>query len=233
MISIEQVALGKMPLRLYHGTSAANCQRILEEGIKPRGRRKANDKDFSSRHDCVYLTDAYAIKFALDACGPVKNARLAIIEIDTALLDPGSFAPDDDVLAQQFGREKKLDPAKAIRQAQKMLPKYKSVVNAEASLRASGSCSYFGLISPICLTRVAFIDYEPQRWFVIGASDVGTGAVAYKFTKDRHKTKLAWVFDNMRPDVPPGIGPENTQVWQQVMGVPDDRTGIHVQPLRA
>lgn len=221
MTSIEAVAASKMPPYLYHGTCASNHVSIMKHGIKPRGRRR----DFSSRHDCVYLTDAFAVKFAADAMKK-KGGSLAIYEVDTDMLALHDLAPDDDVLAHQLGRDKKLGQQAAIRLAQKKLRDYASVVNAVASLKASGSCAYFGTIPRICIRRVAFIEWNKQQQFVIGAADVGTGPVAYRFTKDKHRKNMEWLFDAVVPALPDGIDP---LIADHFFGVPKTRDGISVE----
>ena len=56
------------PLILYHGTSLTNFQKIKKQGIKPRGNKKSNWQGIGlSRPDLVYLTNCYAIYYAMAA----------------------------------------------------------------------------------------------------------------------------------------------------------------------
>lgn len=57
-------------LILYHGTNKRNLERILKEGIKPRGGKKSNWETGigTSRNDLVYLTYCYACYYAMASC---------------------------------------------------------------------------------------------------------------------------------------------------------------------
>lgn len=127
------------PSRLYHGTSAYLLPEIRKRGLLPRGKKPAVDRVFSSNKNAVYLTDSFAIKFALDACarGP-KPWRLLVIEVSTAQLEPSLLTVDDDALAHQLSREG-IRMRSAVRLAQKRLISYASPDNAARSLASSGS----------------------------------------------------------------------------------------------
>ena len=66
-----------LPVRLYHGTSRTCAERILVEGIKPRGEGKPNHEDMPSAPDRVYLTTSYALTYAVGkTLGEDDKARL-------------------------------------------------------------------------------------------------------------------------------------------------------------
>lgn len=66
-----------MSLILYHGTSSKYLPSILREGIKPRKlTRQSNWKTtIESRNDMVYLTNAYALYFAICSLRQKKRIR--------------------------------------------------------------------------------------------------------------------------------------------------------------
>jgi hypothetical protein len=70
------------PIILYHGTSLRNFKKILKEGIKPRGKRPSNfDGVGISRPDLVYLTNCYAIYYAVCAMGEDEKDKQVILKI--------------------------------------------------------------------------------------------------------------------------------------------------------
>jgi len=68
-------------MRLYHGTNSLFVEKCLKTGIAPRGFKKTNWKDYPSRSDLVYLTDAYPFYFAICATKK-KNQNPVVLEID-------------------------------------------------------------------------------------------------------------------------------------------------------
>lgn len=187
-----------LPPRLYHGTSIRHVESILKHGIKPRGAKKSVDKNWPSHPKRVYLSDAFAFKFALDAKRD-KDSGIAIFEVDTTLLQPWLFAADDDVVAEKLAKIDGIPFEQAVKKAAKVAHNYCPA----HSLDLGGSCSFEGTIPPSAITRYLTVDYEAQKWFLIGAWDVGTGQMAYRITKPRHAARLAWAFGDPEPaDLP-------------------------------
>ena len=91
---------------LYHGTSEARWNDIVAKGaIIPRGKTKLGNwkHTIESNPKCVYMTDAYAGYFAINAIEVPKDdseVRAAIIEIDTDRLDAFNLVPDEDAIEQ-------------------------------------------------------------------------------------------------------------------------------------
>ena len=85
---------------LYHGTNERSARLALADGLKPRGRSKRGNWNhtITSNQATVYLTDCYAGYFAMVATK--DGERMALMEIDTDLLDASLFRPDEDVLEQ-------------------------------------------------------------------------------------------------------------------------------------
>lgn len=68
---------------LYHGTNKRNLEKILREGIKPRGKEKGNWDEAPSRHDLVYLSNCYAPYYASAACKKKGDVGVILkLEID-------------------------------------------------------------------------------------------------------------------------------------------------------
>jgi hypothetical protein len=148
-------------MRLYHGTSESAAKAALRDGLKPRGKRKGNwVHSIESCPDAVYLTDAYALHYAMNATGD-SGGRVAILEVDSDMLAPWLFAPDEDWLEQATRKATggaPLDrPMKyRTRWYRKRLLDYSHMW--EQSMKGLGNCTFHGTIAPTALTRVAYID---------------------------------------------------------------------------
>ncbi len=83
-------------LILYHGTNKKNLEKIIKEGIKPRGKKKSNwEKGIGkSKSDLVYLTKCYACYYASMACKKDDDAPVVIkIKVDTEKME---LFPDEE-----------------------------------------------------------------------------------------------------------------------------------------
>ena len=83
---------------LYHGTSTKFMHDILENGIKCRRKRESLWPEHPSCRDRVYLTNAYAVHFAANACLTVGGDPM-IVEVDVSG-QINNLVPDEDVMAQ-------------------------------------------------------------------------------------------------------------------------------------
>jgi hypothetical protein len=162
---------------LYHGTSESAWLAIKEAGaILPRHGRKAKGNwahtKANSHPRCVYLTDAYAGYFALQAIeGSADEGyeRLAIIEVNAALLTD-NLVPDEDVLEQtsrvplvRIGNKEMLRRTAMYRG---QMASYRGKPEGyTASLAAMGTCAHWGAIPLYAITRVALFDArEDAQW---------------------------------------------------------------------
>ena len=115
-------------MKLYHGTSETAARAAIQHGLKPRsvsGRKGNWDHTIPSNPSHVYLTECYAPYFAMCAlnasdddgdCGPTAQPpRAAMIEVDTALLDPGMLLPDEDFLEQAIRGRREAQAALGLR----------------------------------------------------------------------------------------------------------------------
>lgn len=85
---------------LYHGTSTQFLPRILKEGLLPREvTRMAShwEGDVESKPDLVYLTTAYPVYFAIQACEEPYNP--VVLQVSVSMK---SLYPDEDFLAQML-----------------------------------------------------------------------------------------------------------------------------------
>jgi hypothetical protein len=152
-------------MKLYHGTSGAFLSDILTNGIKPRGAKGTNNwkHTVNSNPKCVYLTDSYAPYFAFNAVQ--GDARCAVIEVDTDLLDDDNLFPDEDFLEQANRGSDGIDgnmKQRTLHYRKKQFS-YNYIPGTiqkdlitwwEASLRYLGTCSHRGVIPVSAITRV-------------------------------------------------------------------------------
>lgn len=84
---------------LFHGTSSDRLPTILKEGLRPRketGAKSNWEGDVESMLDLVYLTTAYPVYFALEACGE-GDSKPVILKVD---IDEEDLFPDEDFVAK-------------------------------------------------------------------------------------------------------------------------------------
>ena len=88
-------------MKLYHGTAALLLPQILREGLRPRsetGRRATHSTP--SNRDRVYLTDTFAVRYALNKAVADRSEKAAIVEVDLSALDCSRMYPDEDYLSE-------------------------------------------------------------------------------------------------------------------------------------
>lgn len=103
--TMTRKSTNELSARLYHGTSTANLDRILDEGITPRSADSLGCwPDEVSMDGHTYLTRAHALHFAAAAVdqGHRQNvsSQLLILEVDCRQLDSSLLRPDEDYLTQ-------------------------------------------------------------------------------------------------------------------------------------
>lgn len=192
-----------LPKVLYHGTRASLLPKIMREGLRSRGRRAAVDAGFSSNPDAVYLTDAFAFKFALDACAKQRKPwKLLILEIDVSKLAPERLTVDDDFLADHLYRAStaRYSMKEAVERAQETLPDFATPGNVQKSLQWAGSCAYLAPVPPSAISRAFTIEYEVQQRFCLSAWDVSVGPAAYALTRPRHVARMQWLMNKIEPE---------------------------------
>lgn len=230
---MTEAARPDVPKILYHGTRLSALGSIVRVGIQPRGTKKSNDKSFPSGSDRVYLSDAFAIKFAMDAMRK-SDTGIAVLEVDMDKLDHDNLVADDDLVAVYLEKKEGMTRSRAIKEAASHAHDF----CPRMSLQMSGSCAHLGPIPSSAIRRVATVDYKAQWGWLIGASDVGTGPIAYKYTKPKHLAKLRWLFDDINePEIDLNslgdITPEFAQqLKRHFMPGSDTRNGINIMDFK-
>lgn len=191
-------------MRLYHGTTEEAALKAMEQGLKPRSfTAKKSNWRLKSRDDAVYLTDAYALYFAIGAYGSRKLGRLAVIEVETDRLPLWNLTADEDAL-EQVGRGRDGLPngwsmRRRTAHYRRSLEKYCDGQAWQSSLRVLGNCAYLGIIGPDAITRVAFIDPKKQQGLVWQAIDPTITLRNYLLVGHRYRSMLAWTFGDAAP----------------------------------
>lgn len=196
-------------MKLYHGTSEKAAQAILASGrIEPRGKRRGNfamTVMSSRRH--VYLTDSYALYFAIMACRDDDNARLAVLEIDTDRLDIDRLNADEDALEQT---QRGTDSLPLHWTVHRRTRHYRdtlanTVYSWQASLAAMGTCCHDGPIDVSAVSRIAYVDPASQPGLTLASYDAQVSVMNYRFVSKQHRAMTAWVMgtDHLPDDLKP------------------------------
>jgi hypothetical protein len=138
---------------LYHGTSFEKVPRILSQGLLPRGFENGNwsipkSKDFESRKDAVYLSDAYAPYYG-NLC-----SKGALVEIDIDSLEQDNLYPDEDFLANSLNLFSEIGETvqERIKYFKENLESYQYLL--KDSLQEMGNCCYIGKIPSSAISHI-------------------------------------------------------------------------------
>lgn len=150
-------------VKLYHGTTETIGLQAKAEGLRPRKMTgKSNWKHIvESNPSLIYLTTAYAPYYALQAVNEGEN--IAIVEIETDLLDESKFRPDEDFIEQVTRKDEK-NSAGIIGKTMNERTKYirnhiDEFSNSwKLSVEHLGNCGYKGIITGKAITRVSVVD---------------------------------------------------------------------------
>ncbi len=203
-------------MKLYHGTNAAHVPSIMKGGLKPRGKKAKGNwgHTITSRHDAIYLTNAYAPYFAMNSTGGERKG--AIIEIDSERLNFLNLVPDEDAL-EQFTKRGIMSgkiPAKGeaplewsmekrTRFYRDRLQNYAGMEQWKDSLKAMGNCAYLGPIPASAITRIAIIDVDKAPVLAINAIQPSITITNYRLVGDRYRGYIKWIFgDDLGEDAP-------------------------------
>ncbi len=207
-------------MKLYHGTSQRVAQTAMVQGITPRGHAKGNWETCPSHPNHVYLSECYAPYFALSS-GEEDEHSIAIIEVDTDLLDESNMRPDEDFL-EQATRDKRIANEIGVPRslhAKDMVARtqwFRDHIDRfaplwEASIKLLGNCAHNGDIPPKSITRVSGFDLTSNVAFMCGI-DPSVTILNYRILGPYYREVTKWFFDNnvdsqilttfgMRPEV--------------------------------
>lgn len=194
-------------MKLYHGTSQRAASAAVVSGIHPRKQRKGNWKHtVTSRSDAVYLTDAYAMYFAINA-QKNQEEKVAVIEIDSSLLNPWLLAPDEDALEQINRGKDQLDPCLTMEQRtkiyRKQLHKYTGNSQWEASIKTIGNCCYLSSVPMAAITRIAIINVAQAPIYCMNCMDPTITIMNYQILGNKYRGLTKWLFgDDLGIDSP-------------------------------
>ena len=154
--------------RLFHGTTVARLQFILEKGILP-------SSQIGNRHyahmrpttDFVYLCSYRAFKYSdyasvndqlkFDPIGLVWPASVVLVEIDTSELDLANLRPDEDLYTRLVGELPKCPDGSqiGIDWAEENPELWRT------SLDVYGSVAHKGAIPVACIRKVGLLFLRP------------------------------------------------------------------------
>ena len=186
-----------IPRYLYHGTSAANYERIRERGyLAPRSMSKATGNwkhTIQSNRDAIYMTTAYPLHFALSATDDRSGA--VIIEIDTSLLQPSLFVADEDAIEQHQRGKDTLPATMSMKQRTMWYRKRIHKYNPTASLSLLGTCGYKGPIYTHEFSRAAHLSHDAVMELVMYAGmDPSITVMHYQLLGEMYEENVRWLF---------------------------------------
>lgn len=177
---------------LYHGTSGANVEKILKEGIHPRGEGPSN-WECESRSDLVYLTDSYAPYFAMAATDEDESQiKVAVFEVD---VDEDFLLPDEDFL-EQASRKSDICPLEGVdertRWFRERLPQFSH--HWKDSLKGLGTVGHYGVVEPEDLRRVSVFSIDKHPEVIVTLSDPFICIANQRFFGDKYRALTAVCF---------------------------------------
>lgn len=189
---------------VYHGTSLSRWERIKTVGLIPRGKSKKSNWTHSieSNLDTIYVSDAYAMNFALASINTedLEKDHAVLIEIETAGLNQKNLVPDEDAL-EQVGRIKgdDLNPHWDMKQRTRyyrcMTQEYAKMGNDFTwSMKAMGTAGHIGPISPVHFTRIVIIDIKEQAEAAYHFMDNQVSVMNYRFLASKYRVMTKMFF---------------------------------------
>lgn len=183
-------------MKLYHGTGAGHLPCILEQGLKPRGKKAGNwQHTTESNPNAVYLTDAYALYYAFSAAKPGEE-DMVVLELDTAKLAPFFMVPDEDFLEQAT---RKSGPAPLDKSMHYRTKWYRRRLLRFGeywmeSVKHLGNCAYHGEIPVTAITRYVVIPHARAFELFMAGMDPNISLLNYKIVGDKYRNWIRWAF---------------------------------------
>lgn len=203
---------------VYHGTSLQAWQVIQTAGLLPRdaGTKSNWDHSIESNPDTVYLTDAYAMHFGLNALNPSKDVamnKVVIIEMETDDL-PGPLVPDEDALEQvsrysEDGLPRHWNMVERTRFYRGKVHKYAEYgLDFYWSMEELGTGGHVGAIPASYFLRAAVIDIVEAHALVFAYLDTTPSVLAYKVMRGYLRAMAAAIFGTTIPEY------EGSEFWK-------------------
>lgn len=181
---------------LAHGTSVSHLEDIRKNGLRPRGDDKSQ-WDVESGSDRVYLSDAYAFYFAMNAAKAGED--LLILEVD---LDEKNLLPDEDFLGAATSKTSIAKMYPDLRERTIFLrdwilgqPKKKQRELAKDSLEYLGNACFLGTIPRDKITRAALIPEKDISSIIFGEFDPIIAPINYRFMGPQYRAFQASLFE--------------------------------------
>lgn len=233
------------PPRLYHGTSQHHLAGILRHGLVPRGLRTTKGSALSGGNSAtgktprialrntqphlgnwahavtsnarsIYLTDAYPLYFTIAALELKGNQGGLIVEIDTAMLDPDKWRPDEDFLQQVTVGHDALPEDWDVLQRTVYYRDNSHHYEAGPSLLLLGTVAYAGVIPAASITRLALVDTKKIGDLVMWGFDPTITLTNYRFMSGFYQRGTQWLFG---ADPEPEMGQHGPRHWPSRDGI--------------
>lgn len=184
-------------MKLYHGTSARHLPSILQDGLKPRGKQKGNwDHTTLSNPDVVYLTNAYALHFAIVAAKEEEDLLVVEVDTDKSVWVSMNMVPDEDFL-EQISRKvgpAPLDKPMAYRTRWYRKRQLDFWHHWQESVNHLGTAGHYGPIPLRAITRYAVIPRERSAELTMAGMDPSITLMNYRIVGPRYRNWMRWTF---------------------------------------
>jgi hypothetical protein len=187
------------PVKLYHGTTEKIGRLALKEGLRPRVLTgKSNWKHTVESHpSLIYMTSVYAPYYALQAAEDLGKGKIAIVEVDTNLLDVSNFMPDEDFVEQATRLSKKRNagikgntPDNRLKYIRDHLDDFADLW--QQSIQFLGTCAYRGTIPKEAITRVAVVHIAKCKVMCFEAGEPVISIMNYNVCAPEFRMLTKW-----------------------------------------
>lgn len=186
-------------VKIYHGTTETIGKQALTEGLRPRNLTGQSNwrHTVESNPTLIYLTTAYAPYYALQAVKERKGAKIAIVEIETDLLNETKMRPDEDFIEQATRLDKKNSAGIRGKTMNERVEYVRNHIDEfseswELSVEHLGNCAHKGVIKKTAITRVAVEDTSKCREMCFEAIEPTITLANYKICGEQYRMLTQW-----------------------------------------
>lgn len=201
-------------MKIYHGANFNRLDKILSNGLSPRGKRQSVWSDAPSHPGMVYLSTAYPFYFSRAAQSKKNFHKGLVFEVDMDKLNESMLFPDEDFIWHVL---KIQNPDITIKEIREDLWRYHS--SWKLSLENLGNVAYLGKININCLTRYCIVDFDKQKELGWSVLDPTISIMNYRFKGQFYKDLVSWFFGDI--DELPQI--KELKGWGDAMKVHQDK----------